>query len=50
MIDVEVQTMYREQETQTDPYSPEYVIAEGENEEPEVIRLQKMGLSYGMIL
>lgn len=32
---VEVQTMYRESETQTIPYSPEYVVKEGE--EPEVL-------------
>lgn len=35
-----VQTIYRESEAQTDPFTPEYVLKEGE-EEPEVLLLAK---------
>lgn len=40
---VMVQTDYRESETQTDPYSPEYVVRPGS--QPEVLTLAT--LSYG---
>jgi hypothetical protein len=39
----EVQTMYRESEAQTDPYSPE--VALGTGDDPEVLMLE--GLTYG---
>lgn len=42
--DAEVQTMYRENETQTDPYSPEYIIKSG-SAHPEVLSI--VNLSYG---
>lgn len=38
---VEVQTMYRESESQTDPYTPAYVVPKGEN--PEVLVLSNLG-------
>jgi hypothetical protein len=38
---VEVQTMYRESESQTDPYTPDYLIPKGEN--PEVLVLSNLG-------
>ena len=40
---VEVQTDYRESETQTDPYTPEYVVRPGS--QPELLTLAT--LSYG---
>jgi len=40
---VEVQTMYRESEAQTDPYTPNYQVNEGEN--PEILTLAH--LTYG---
>ena len=43
---VEIQTDYRESEAQTDPYTPNYVIREGEN--PEVLTLQKLKYSIGL--
>lgn len=42
--DVEVQTMYRESEAQTEPYSPDY-FATAEHE-PEIVHLARMGLHY----
>lgn len=39
-----VQTDYRDSETQTDPYTPEYVIRPGS--QPELLTLAT--LSYGM--
>jgi len=46
-----VQTIYRESEAQTDPFTPEYVLKEGE-EEPEVLLLAKKiygdGLPVGL--
>ena len=38
----ELETLFRESEAQTDPYSPEYVLKEGELEEPEVWRLANL--------
>lgn len=40
---VEVQTDYRDSETQTDPYTPEYVVRPGS--QPELLTLAT--LSYG---
>jgi len=40
---VEVQTMYRESEAQTDPYTPAYQVKEGDN--PEILTLAH--LTYG---
>lgn len=40
-----VQTIYRESEAQTDPFTPEYVLKEGEDE-PEVLLLAKK--TYGL--
>lgn len=43
----QTQTDYRESEAQTDPYSPEWVLSEGQNinEAPEIVTL--MSLTYG---
>lgn len=43
MRDAELQTDYRENETQTDPYTPDYVIPDGAPE-PEVLKLK--GLTW----
>eukprot|EP00607_Mallomonas_marina_P010938 CAMPEP_0182423150 /NCGR_PEP_ID=MMETSP1167-20130531/9057_1 /TAXON_ID=2988 /ORGANISM="Mallomonas Sp, Strain CCMP3275" /LENGTH=718 /DNA_ID=CAMNT_0024601851 /DNA_START=91 /DNA_END=2247 /DNA_ORIENTATION=+ len=43
---VEVQTMYRESEAQTVPYTPSYFVQEGE--EPEVLMLQGLTASNGL--
>ncbi len=40
---VEIQTVYRESETQTDPFSPDYILERGT--EPEVVSIEK--LTYG---
>ena len=45
--DAEIQTIYRESEAQTDPYSPEYHL-EDPNSEPEILRLQQLGLKWGL--
>jgi hypothetical protein len=42
--DAETQTMYRESEAQTDPYTPAYVL-NPQRPQPEVLMLQE--LSYG---
>ncbi|CAM9223040.1 unnamed protein product, partial [Ectocarpus fasciculatus] len=42
----EVQTMYRESEAQTNPYSPEYVLAPGAR--PEVLLLQSLKADDGL--
>ena len=42
---VEVQTDYRDSETQTDPYTPEYVVRPGS--QPELLTLSS--LLYGML-
>jgi hypothetical protein len=46
--DAEVQTMYRESEAQTAPYTPEYVVAKGEN--PEVLLLKTLTYENGLPL
>jgi hypothetical protein len=43
---VEVQTDYRESETQTDPFTPNYVVRDGET--PEVLGLQKLKWGEGL--
>eukprot|EP01116_Phalansterium_solitarium_P010319 TRINITY_DN2497_c0_g1_i3.p1 TRINITY_DN2497_c0_g1~~TRINITY_DN2497_c0_g1_i3.p1 ORF type:complete len:466 (+),score=109.61 TRINITY_DN2497_c0_g1_i3:133-1398(+) len=43
--DVETQSDYRESDTQTDPYSPDFV-PQPEGFEPEVLYLAKMGLKF----
>ena len=43
---VSVQTMYRESEAQTDPYTPDYTVRPGA--EPEILTLAT--LSYGMFI
>lgn len=40
---VEIQTMYRESETQTNPFSPDYILERGAD--PEVVSIEK--LTYG---
>ena len=42
---VEIQTDYRDSETQTDPYTPEYVVRPGS--QPELLTLAT--LSYGKL-
>lgn len=44
---VEVQTMYRESEAQTNPYTPDYVIAEGHD--PEVLLIKHMNYTDGTL-
>jgi hypothetical protein len=44
---VEVQTLYRESEAQTDPYSPEYILAPGKPT-PEVLLLQHKKFGNGL--
>ncbi len=44
--EIETQTQYRDSETQTDPYSPEFIIPESLTERPEVVLLAEMGISY----
>jgi hypothetical protein len=44
--DVEIQTMYRESEAQTDPYTPAYKVKEGEN--PEILSLQHLIYGNGL--
>ncbi|CAH8593995.1 unnamed protein product [Schistosoma margrebowiei] len=41
-----VQTMYRDSEAQTDPYSPLYVVNTGEN--PETLKLTSLSYGYGL--
>lgn len=43
---VHTQTEYRDSETQTDPYSPEYVIQPGT--EPELLTLATLSYSNGL--
>lgn len=45
---VEVQTLYRESEAQTDPYSPEYILKPGLNSTPEVLLLQHKKFGKGL--
>jgi len=45
--EIEIQTMYRETETQTDPYSPEYILKTTNGQIPEIVLLAEMGISYG---
>jgi hypothetical protein len=40
--EVEVQTMYRESEAQTTPYSPDYIVPKGHN--PEILELAEYGV------
>lgn len=46
---IEVQTLYRESDVQTDPYSPPIKLKDGQPV-PEVVRLAELGLKYGMFL
>ena len=41
-VTIAIQTDYRESEAQTDPYSPEFVLKDGEEAEPEVLRLANL--------
>ncbi|XP_071841728.1 cilia- and flagella-associated protein 91-like isoform X2 [Apostichopus japonicus] len=43
---VEVQTDYRESETQTDPYTPEYVVRPGS--QPELLTLATLSFGHGL--
>lgn len=43
---VEVQTMYRESEAQTNPYTPEYNVAEGHD--PEILLLKDLTFENGL--
>jgi len=44
---VEVQTMFRESEAQTNPYTPDYIIAEGHD--PEVLLIKHMNYTDGTL-
>jgi len=44
---VGVQTLYRDSETQTDPYTPDYILPEGE--EPEVLSISQFSHANGML-
>ena len=52
MVDVEIQTDYRDSESQTDPWTPDYVIRDPRYDEngqlikPEVVVLKELGLGY----
>ena len=46
--DVAVQTAYRESEAQTMPYTPDYVVAKGQ--EPEILLLKKLTYENGLPL
>jgi hypothetical protein len=46
--DAEVQTMYRESEAQTIPYSPDVIIPEGAD--PEILLLKNLTVSNGLPL
>ena len=43
---IAIQTMYRESDTQTDPYSPEYVVKAGSN--PEVLQIHMFTYGNGL--
>lgn len=43
---VEVQTMYRDSEAQTNPYTPEYTIPEGQD--PEILLLKELTYEHGL--
>ena len=43
---VEVQTMYRESEAQTDPYTPNYEVRAGDN--PEILTLAHLTFRHGL--
>ncbi|XP_071806204.1 cilia- and flagella-associated protein 91-like isoform X2 [Asterias amurensis] len=43
---VEIQTDYRESETQTDPYTPEYVVRPGS--QPELLTLATLSFGHGL--
>lgn len=43
--DVSIQTIYREEEAQTDPYSPDYVLAD--DGQPQVLLLKEMSFAGG---
>ncbi|KAL0233892.1 hypothetical protein PCE1_002397 [Barthelona sp. PCE] len=45
--DVGVQTLYRDSETQTDPFDPDYVIRDGETE-PEILSLTRLTWGNGL--
>lgn len=45
---VEVQTVYRESEAQTDPYTPDYIIPVGATQEPEVLTLSSLTHKQGL--
>jgi len=44
----EVQTLYRESEAQTDPYTPDFIIPEGATQEPEVLTLSSLTHKQGL--
>jgi len=44
--DVEIQTMFRESEAQTDPYTPDYQILEGDK--PEILKLAHLKYGAGL--
>ena len=44
----EVQTVFRESEAQTDPYTPDYIIPEGGTQEPEVLTLSSLTHKQGL--
>ncbi|PRP76947.1 hypothetical protein PROFUN_06225 [Planoprotostelium fungivorum] len=47
MVDAEIQTVYRESETQTLPWAPKYVIAPGSSAKPELVTLGELGIELG---
>ncbi|GAB5370050.1 hypothetical protein AAMO2058_001458900 [Amorphochlora amoebiformis] len=46
---VGVQTLYRDSETQTDPYTPDYVLPEGVTEDPEMLSIAHFRVANGML-
>ena len=47
--DAEVQTMYRDSESQTNPYAPNYVLKEGEDD-PDLLLLKNLTYENGLPL
>ena len=45
---VGTQSMYRESEAQTDPYTPAFKLPEGATEDPEILSLQHLKYGHGL--
>eukprot|EP01038_Epipyxis_sp_PR26KG_P006498 gene6498-8933_t len=48
--DAEVQTMYRESEAQTNPYTPDFIVSSASVQEPEVLLLKNLTYENGLPL